>query len=153
MFASQHQHIIPAPGVPEHTITIHKLSGYACEVAQAEHAKGVITGFNGRGWAADFMRRALKGIATEADAQKFAVDPLAGYDRLTVARFGIKAWTLTETVTEGGKTITRPKPLTSETIADIDDEALEVIATEVMRLTKPGLFKTAEELEATRKNG
>ncbi len=38
-------------------------------------------------------------------------------------------------------------------VADLDDDAQEFIATEIMRLTKPWLFKTAAELEADRKNG
>lgn len=62
-------------------------------------------------------------------------------DRLTaLVRAGLKTWTV-------------DAPLTPETIDDLDGEALNHFATEIMRLTKPALFQTTEEAEAEQKNG
>jgi hypothetical protein len=80
------------------------------------------------------------GLATALDAAKAISDPLAGYDRLSLAQSGVKAWSY-------------DKPVTPATVADVDDDALEFFATAVLKLTKPGLFQTPEEREADRKNG
>lgn len=61
-------------------------------------------------------------------------------DRLTaIVRAGLIRWTL-ET------------PVTPDTLEDLDAEALNYFSTEIMRLTKPALFETAEEQETAQKN-
>jgi len=93
-----------------------------------------------------FMRRAAAGIATNADAEKVLHDPLSGYDRITLCKEGVKAWTC---VDKDGK----PLPVTPEAINDLDEDALEWMATQVLKLTKPSLFQTDDEKAADRKNG
>ncbi len=138
IFASETTRTLEVPGDAPHTVTIRKLTGADVERAQGEHLNATIAGRSPRGWAAQFQALIAKGIATDVDAAKALGDPLAGYDRLMIVRAGLTAWTY-------------DKPLTA--VADLDDEALEFVAIEIMRLTKPGLFLTDEEREAARKNG
>ncbi len=148
IFASETTRTLEVPGDAPHTVTIRKLTGADVERAQGEHLNATIAGRSPRGWAAQFQALVAKGIATDVDATKALADPLAGYDRLTIVRAGLTAWTYT--VTKDGKEA--PRPVT-ESVVDLDDETLEFIAIEIMRLTKPGLFLTDEEREAARKNG
>lgn len=146
MFASDSRRTVPVPFAAPHTVTIQKLSGREVERAQAEHLAAFQGNRSPRGWAAIFQRALETGAATDQDAQRALVDPLNGYDRFTVVECGLKGWSFTSA--DG-----TAKPLTPEAVRDLDDEALEFIAVEVMRLTKPGLFLTAEEREAAQKNG
>jgi hypothetical protein len=146
IFASDHTKTIAVPFDAPHTVTIQRLQGRVVERAQAEHLSAFQAGRSPRGWAALFQRSLVKGIATDGDAQKAISDPLAGYDRLTIVRGGLKSWSYTD----GDE---KPKPVTSQAIEDLDDEALEYFAVEIMRLTKPALFQTPDEAEAGRKNG
>ena len=143
IFASQTQKTIPIPFDAPHTATIHKLSGKDLDAAQYEHMAGVLSG-RGRNWATRFIRLAKDGLATEADAQKILTDPLVGYDRLTMVQAGLISWTY-----QDGD---RMKPVTLDAIHDLDDEALELFATAILRLTKPALFQTAAEQEQAVKN-
>lgn len=145
IFASHTQKTLPITADPPHTVTFQKLSGKQLEAVQFAHMLGVQTG-RGRNWVTKFMQLASAGQATEADAQRVINDPLSGYDRISMVRAGVKSWSYT---TDKGK----PKPVDDAAIADLEDETLEEWATEILRLTKPGLFLTPEEAEAAQKNG
>lgn len=151
-FASRTQKTIPSPLDPPHTITVRKLTGIEVEAAQESH-RGSLAAGSTRSWAGVF-RRALEKGASDAAVLKALDDPLTGYDRFSVARSGLLAWTYPESL----------KPVTVkgvgdapdqvvDAIAELDDETVDFIATEIMRLTKPGLFKTPEQMEEERKNG
>lgn len=145
IFASAHTTDVHPPSDPTATITIQKLSGRSEELAQAKHAEGAFDGFNGRGWSNRFIGRIMAGIADTTEVQAVTQDPLAGYDRLTLVRLGVKSWSYT---VDG-----KPKPVTTAAIEDIDDDTLEFLAVEIMRLTRPSRFQTEDEREAARKNG
>lgn len=125
------------------SIVVQKLGGYACEVAQAAHAQGVFNGFTGRGWANKFYRSLQAGTATEAEAVQALADPLIGFDRLQVVRLGIQSWSFTVEI--DGKTA--PMPINDTTVHDIDDDTLDQLAIEIMRLTKPDRFKNDQDPE------
>jgi hypothetical protein len=144
IFASHTRQTIPIPFDAPHTVTIQKLSGREIDAAQYAHMTGVASG-RGRNWATRFLELAAAGVATANDANKVLQDPLSGYDRLMLAKAGVKAWTYEH----DGK----PLPVTPQVIEDLEDEALEFLAVAVLKLTKPALFQSAEELEAARKNG
>jgi hypothetical protein len=144
IFASQTTETLPIPFDAPHTATIQKLAGKDVDAAQLDHMAGVVTG-RGRNWAVRFLELARANAATEKDARKVLDDPLSGYDRLTLVRRGLKAWTYE---IDG-----KPKPITDAAIEDLDDEALEFLARAVLQLTKPALFQTADEREAAQKNG
>ena len=141
-FASHHTQIVTMPD--GHTVTIHKVSGKDLDAAQYEHMTGIATG-RGRNWATNFMSLAASGKATYADAEKVLRDPLAGFDRLSLVKAGVSAWSYSINSE-------KPVPVGSAAIDDLDDETLELLATAVLKLTKPGLFQTAAEREATQKN-
>lgn len=134
---------IPLPFDLPHTVTVRKLTGAEVERAQSVHQRSIASG---RGWANKFRREIEKGIATDGQVLEAIADPLLGYDRMTMVQAGLVAWSYE---TKPGK----PKPLTTDAKADLDDEALDFIALEVLRLTKPGLFQTEEEREQATKNG
>jgi hypothetical protein len=138
IFASQTTETLPIPFDAPHTATIQKLAGKDVDAAQLDHMAGVVTG-RGRNWAVRFLELARAGAASDKDARKVLDDPLSGYDRLTLAKRGVKAWTYGD--------------VTPAAIEDLDDEALEWFARAVLRLTKPGLFQTVDEREAAQKNG
>ncbi len=143
-FASRHTTTVSLPTDPTESITIRKLAGGVLERAQAVHLADTVAGRSPRGWAGIFQRALEAGIATNADALKLLQDPLSGYDRYTLVKGGVTAWTYQD---EG-----KPKPVSAETVADLDDEAMEFLAVAIMKLTKPALFMTAEEAEADQKN-
>ncbi len=126
--------------VPQ-TVTIRKLTGREIEKAQAEHAVSIASG---RGWGQKIQR--ILSANDSALVEKELNDPLLGYDRHTVIVSGLIGWSYTEHK--------KPKPVTAEAAADLDDEAAEFIARAIMRLTKPALFaQTAEAIAVDQKNG
>jgi len=141
-FASQTTDTIALPFDPDQTATLRKLTGRELDKAQEVHLRNTIGGrWASHGWAAVFQRQLEKGIATNADAERLLRDPLNGYDRHTLVTAGLTAWSY-------------PEPaLSAEAIEDLDDDALEWFATEILKRTKPGLFQTEDEATAARKNG
>ena len=142
MFASRSADTIPIPFAdPPATCTVRCLTGRECDEAQKEHLKATIAGrWSAHGWAAQFQRQLAAGTATEADAAKLLADPLNGYDRHTIVKSGLIAWTLAD------------PPLSPEAIEDLTDDALEWFALEILQRTKPSLFQTVEEAAAAKKN-
>ena len=135
---------IPLPCDPPHTVTVRKLTGREIEAAQEAH-RGSIANGSARSWAATF-RRMLEHGAGDPAVRAALVDPLTGYDRFVLVRSGLVAWSypqsLQPTHTNG--------PVAA--LEDLDDEAVDFIATEVLRLTKPALFHaTAADAEADKK--
>lgn len=150
IFASQSKSKpIPIPFDKPHTVTVRKLTGREFEAAQEAHRNGLFTG-NTRAWATTFRRMLEKGVnASDPEVLKALADPLTGFDRYAIVRAGLMAWSYPQPLTPVAATDKTPA---SDAIEDLDDEAVDFIATEILRLTKPGLFVTAEEQEADRKN-
>lgn len=144
---------IPLPFDPPHTVTVRKLSGREIEAAQEAHRDNLAS-TSPRSWAATF-RRALEKGATDPEVLKAIRDPLTGYDRYALIAAGLVAWSYpqwvvlrTDPVNKAGDLVKRMASL-----EDLDDEAVDFIATEVLRLTKPGLFHaTEDDAEAAQKN-
>lgn len=141
IFASQTQRTIAIPFDAPHTVTIRKLTGRETEQAQEAHAVGVASG-GARLWSRRF-RHLLEHGASDTDATTALMDPLLGFDRFAVIRAGLVGWTYEQSVKgERAHGVIDP-------IDDLDDEAADFIATEIMRLTKPALFEAPTE---SRKN-
>ncbi len=137
MFASKTQATVALPFDPPHTITIRKLTGREYEETQEVHRAGVAAGRT-RSWNIA-VRRMLEHGVEDAKVKAAVADPLTGFDRSAIAKGGLVSWTCPEGI---------------EAVADLDDEALEFVATEILRLTKPALFvTTVEQAEADQKNG
>lgn len=120
---------IPLPFDAGQWIRVRKLTGREHEQAQAAH-RGAFAAGSARAWAVTF-RRALEKGATDPDVLKALADPLTGYDRHAVALAGLVAWSYDRAVD-------------ADAIEDLDDEALEFIAREVLQRTKPGMFAVDE---------
>lgn len=146
-FASRTQKTIENPFDKPHTFTIHRLSGGATERAEAEHLRKFVLGLTPRGWAKKFHAVIEHGRAKAEDIAAAIRDPLAGLDRATVVREALVGWSYTEVV-DGKET---PLTVNEKAIDDLDDETVEYLATEIMKLTKPSLFATPEEQETARK--
>lgn len=151
---------IPLPCDPPHTIVVRKLTALEIDGAQQTHRAGLLSG-DGRSWAATF-KRALERGATDPEVLQALADPLTGYDRYALVRAGLVSWSYPQSLTPvpakaatpaKGKEPGAPATPAYDAIGDLDDEAVDVIAREVLRLTKPSLFLTADEREAARKNG
>jgi hypothetical protein len=145
IFASQTKQTIALPFALPHTITIRKLTGREYEGAQQAAINIFQLGeARPRGFSAALRKLLVKdATTTEQEVQQALRDPLTGFDRYAVIEKGLVAWTFE---TDG-----KPTPL--DQVADLDDEAAEFIAVEIMRLTKPALFQTEDEREAASKNG
>ena len=142
IFASQTSATVALPMDPPNTVTVRKLTGREVEAAQEAH-RGSIASGSARSWAATFRRMLEKG-ASDPDVLKAVADPLLGYDRFVVVRDGLLSWAYPQPI----KSLTTP-----DALEDLDDEAVDFIATEILRLTKPALFLTPEASEQARKNG
>ena len=151
---------IPVPFDPPHTVTVRKLTARECDAAAEAHRDGIASG-SARAWPATFRRMLEKG-ANDPDVLKAIADPLTGYDRFALVRSGLTAWTYPQSITPvpakaevkaKGNVPGSPAVPASDAIEDLDDEAVDFIATEVLRLTKPHLFHaTAEDAEVAQKN-
>lgn len=153
MFASQTQATVPIPFDPPHTVTVRKLTGRELENAQEAHRSTLATG-SPRSWAATF-RRALEKGSADPEVIKAIADPLTGYDRYALVAHGLLAWTYPQVIAVPDQTsVTYPTAAATRqrVIDDLDDEGLDFIAREVLRLTKPALFLTLDEAQAERKN-
>ena len=132
---------IPLPFDEGQWIKVRKLTGQEHEAAQLAHRVAFVRNDK---WAGVFRESLDKGLdATRI--QRALADPLTGYDRIALVRAGLVAWSYERPI----------KPQTDpadDAIADLDDDALEFIAREVLKRTKPGLFLSKDEQEHERKN-
>ena len=160
MFASRTTDTIPIPFAdPPATCTVRSLTGRESDAAQAAHLTATIAGrFAAHGWAAQFQQQLAKGTATAADAEKVLADPLNGYDRHTIVKAGLLAWTIADPILPAP--IAKPTDAASlaaaaardAIIEDLTDEELEWFAREILRRTKPALFQTADEAAVEKKS-
>jgi hypothetical protein len=155
IFASHKQDTVPVPFDRPHTVTVRKLTGRELELAQESHAQGVALG-RSRVWASTFRLTLEKGFAASADVIKALNDPLTGYDRYSLVASGLVAWTYPQSVARPAKDLDAEATKAAlrgrqQVIDDLDDEAVEFIAREVLRLTKPSLFQNEEEAKADQK--
>jgi hypothetical protein len=159
MFASRVTKTIPIPFEEGQTVTLQKLNGRHLEQAaqrRAIAAQQFVRDLGG----AEFRRQLAEATAEAQPAaaappaegeeaapareltavEKAQADPLNGYDIRTLLYRGIKAWSLPESLKADS---------TGDIAAleDLDEEAREWFAREVLRLTKPALFLDARASE------
>lgn len=146
ILASRNTKTIPIPFDPPHEAMIQQLSGKQLQRAADVNVTRTFEGIKERGGAQVIkeMQQLFGKVESDASAAKALeqakANPLNGYDKHTVVKAGLKAWTIPDT------------PLTDAAIEDLHDEAVDYFATEIMRLTKPGLFHTELQAEAAQKN-
>jgi hypothetical protein len=145
---------VPLPFDEGQWVQVRKLTGREIEAAADAHRSGLTSG-SARAWPAIF-RRAIEKGASDPVVLKALADPLTGYDRFALVRSGLVAWSYPQSVTPIAAKAGKPGAAAveaSDAIEDLDDEAVDFIATEILRLTKPALFLATEEgAEAAQKN-
>lgn len=152
-FASRITKTLELPFDPGQTITIRKLPGRHLEAAGRERVFARMDAMRRMG-GPQFQKELQAAIAAEEREAEAAgqapapvvtpdpapADPLLDYDKYALLAHGVVAWSY-------------PEPVKPELIDDLESDAAEWIAREILRLTKPTLFQTAEEAEAAVKNG
>jgi hypothetical protein len=126
---------IPLPFDEGQWIKVRKLTGKQYERVQEAHRAGFVSGDR---WAGFFRAASLN--PTSEDVRRILHDPLTGHDRYALVREGLVAWSYLRAIApvEG-----------DDAIADLDDDAVDFIAREVLKLAKPSLFiATADDSKA-----
>lgn len=146
---------IPIPFDPPHTVTVRTLTARELDAAQEAHRGNLASG-SPRSWATTFRRMLEKG-ASDPEVLQAIADPLTGYDRFALVRGGLVAWTYPQAIKTSPVTAAMAAADAAPAIDAIDDlidEAVDFIATEVLRLTKPHLFHATEaDAKVAQKNG
>jgi hypothetical protein len=127
IFASYVTRIVPLPFDEPQTVTIQKLSGKALEAARQARIADSMEFVRSLGGAAFGRELAAATAGREGAAEVTAggdVDPLRKYDRATVLAKGVKAWTYDEA-------------LTPDRLDDLDEQAADFLAREILALTLP----------------
>lgn len=148
IFASQVTATLPIPFEPGSMVTVQKLNGRQLGKAQEAFMLELTRGIQERGgakaqkelmdlWKSDTPATANADAKAAVEAVK--ANPLNGFDPYTLIKRGVVS-------VDGAK-------LTDEQVEDLSDEAVEFFATEVLRLTKPSLFRSAAEVEAAQVKG
>lgn len=155
MFVSRTRQTIPVPypdaADPAATVTIQKLTGLQLQEAEEVMTKRVRAELSdpaAREALAEGIQSALAQLKDLPDEvrQRIQPDPLGTYDNFTVLRHGLVGWSYRD---EAGA----PLAVTDDRIREIDAENAPALTKAILQLTKPGLFQTVEEQEASRKNG
>lgn len=142
---------IPLPFDPPNWVIVRKLTGRELEAAAEAHRSG-LAGGSARAWPVTFRRALVQG-ASDPDVLKALADPLTGYDRYALVRSGLVAWSYPQSVKPIAAvkavmkdgTVVTPAVDESDAVGDLDDDAVDFLAREVLRRTKPALFVTTEE--------
>lgn len=129
IFASRVTKTIPIPFDPPHTVTIQRLAGRHLERAKTESLFASADYLKRMGGASFQQELSSLGNPAEVAAavEKARADPLQKYDRLTVLEKGIKAWTYDD-------------PPSRAALEDLTEEASDLIARAILRLTFPDAF-------------
>lgn len=120
------------------SVVIRKLAPKHLELARKANLHASMRDLRDMGGPA-FMKE-IQSALSDPTMAKAVADPMNLYDRQILIEKGIVSWSFDE-------------PVTPETVADVEEDVQERIARAVLRLAKPSLFQTKEEVEAERKNG
>lgn len=129
---------IHMPGDPGHWFKVRKLTGRQHEEAQTAHRAGFVADNK---WAGFFRVAAVAGPTSE-EVQRILADPLTGYDRHALVRLGLSAWSYEPAIARDEKGLSEAA---AKAIDDLDDDALDLMAREVLKLAKPGLFEVVAD--------
>jgi len=141
---------IPLPWDAQAWCKVRRLTARELDQAAESH-RGQFASGNPRQWPG-LLRRALEKGASDPEVLTAIRDPLLGYDRFSLVRSGLVAWSYpfplqkTTTTATGTTAITIVDP-----IDDLDDEAIDFLAHAVLKLTKPGLYLTPEQADEEKK--
>jgi hypothetical protein len=143
IFASRKTKTVEIPFDPPHTVTITALAGRHLAKAQALYFNELVAGVTERGGAK--VQKDIEQLFTRSPKEtaeaiaKVQADPMNGFDKATLVRYGVTGWSYETKVSQ-------------EALDDLTDEATDFLSEQVLRLTKPSLFQGKDEAEADRKN-
>ncbi len=143
VFAKLRSAVLQIPNTSGETVTIRGLSPTGLRAAQAENQRKAVLAMKAQRELEDAVGAEDTPVdpdAVKAWQDKVRSNPLLAYDAETLIAKGVSSWTL-------------ELDATPENIAELDEDARDWMATEILRLSKPSLFRTIEEQEADRKNG
>lgn|SRR3990167_6419819 len=175
MFASLTQVTVDIPRQPGQSAILRKLTGRELDRAQAANIQSAASGILGRQWHERVKKQMKKGIEEIrlkamtpeqlAERENAAAlveldDPMNGFDRFEVVKCGLVSWSYDAAERPVGKSGPPNKKAAEaevidarmKAIDDLEDEYVDFFAEQIMRLTKPALYQTAEEREAATKN-
>lgn len=129
------------PGAPDAFVEIHGLSPRSLQLAAQEHQRQAMAAFKeAKAMSAAVDFDAVDPEAVKAYQTQMAKNPLLSYDAATLIEKGVTAWSF-------------ELPPTPESIEELDEDVRDYIADQILRLSKPSLYRTDEEQETDRKNG
>lgn len=132
---------IPLPFDEGQWIRVRKLTGREHTAAQMAHRLAFARDDQ---WAGFFKAFIGSGLDS-AVIKKALADPLTGYDRHELVRTGVVSWSYAKPIKPVVKKVDGQPDTVEDAIEDLDDDALEFMALEVLRLSKPLLFVATEE--------
>ena len=136
---------LPMPCDPEQWVKVRALSGQQYEAVQDVHRASFMV--SSEKWAGFFRANATDPNSDEV--QRILTDPLTGHNRHALVREGLDSWSYDAAINR-----TEPPADQYDAIRDLNDDAIDFIAREVLKRTKPGLFViSAEDAEQAKKNG
>lgn len=128
---------IEMPLADGYTVTIRQLAGRHLDKARKASQLESVQSVRELGAA---LIKEIQQITREEIAEEKQSDPLLGYDHGTLVRLGVTAWSLDD-------------ELSPETCEELPEDTQEALAREILRYSKPSLFRTADDAEAAQKNG
>lgn len=141
IFASRNTSVVTMADGTE--VTIRQLTGRQLERARQAHLVKTLEMVRSQA----SMLKELESLVPAANqaaagsgSASTPVDPMASVDKPTVVLAGVVAWSA-------------DVPVSDEAVGDLSEDAVDVLATAIMRLTKPSLFLSADAQEAEEKNG
>ncbi len=143
VFAKLRSAVLPIPNANGATATIRGLSPTGLRAASAENQRKAVAAMRAQRELAAGVDEAEADTPVDPEAVKawqeqVRRNPLLSYDAETLIVKGVSAWTLE----------LEPTP---ENVAELDEDTRDWLATEILKLSKPSLFKTEAEQEAEQK--
>ena len=142
VFTSLVTETIAVPGMPPgQTVTVRKLAPRAlAEAARVQQMAAVVEARRMQeAMGAEMFETVSRVKSSEIKALREA-DPVSLYDRVSLMSAGVVSWTLERVVG-------------IEAFEDLDDDTQDWLATAILRLSKPALFRSEAEQETDQKNG
>lgn len=129
---------LPPPADPGTTVTIRKLAPKHLEAARRAAQTRATAEARDLGLSA--LLKEIQALPAGTVERAVAANPLLLYDAVTILQHGLVNWTLERDCHA------------VEVLEDLDEGIRDHLATVILKLTRPGLFQTAEEGQAARKN-
>ncbi len=136
---------VVVPGHEPNTISFRKLTGGEMDLAE-EVKQDRAKAYRARRGVEEMTQQLSQVRDLDALMAKLQANPLNRFDAQQLCKAGVFGWTFTDDQQQ-------PVAVTPESIDDMDEDVVNFAATEILRLTRPSLFKTPEETADDRKNG